>query len=94
MMSSRLQNNQPVAMLRNLGPKSAMMLAEAGIGTLGELRELGAIKAYLRVKALRPRGASLNLLWALVAGLDDRHWQEITPEEKASLRPALRNFRR
>ncbi len=39
-----------------------MMLAEAGIGTLGELRELGAIKAYLRVKALRPRGCFTQLV--------------------------------
>jgi DNA transformation protein and related proteins len=93
-MSWKPQNKPPVSALRNLGPKSAMMLTEAGIGSLDELRELGAVKAYLRVKALRPKGASLNLLWAMAAGLEDRHWQDITPEEKTSLRLAVRNFRR
>ena len=51
-MSSKLpQNNLPVTMLRNLGPKSAVMLAEVGIRTIGELRAIGAAKAYVRVKA-------------------------------------------
>ena len=49
------RNSQPVSALRNLGPKSAKMLAEAGISTLAELRELGAEKAYVRVKSLRRR---------------------------------------
>ncbi len=94
MMSWKQQNRLPVSALRNLGPKSAMMLAEAGIGSLDELRELGAVKAYLRVKALRPKGASLNLLWALAAGLEDRDWRDITPEEKTSLRLEIRNLGR
>ena len=75
----------PVASLRNLGPKSAMMLAEAGISTVGELHALGAVRAYLRVKSLRPKSASLNLLWAIAAGLDDRDWREFTTAEKNSL---------
>ena len=34
-----------------------MMLAEVGIHTIGELRAIGAVKAYVRVKAIRSRGA-------------------------------------
>jgi hypothetical protein len=74
-MSSKLpQNDFPVTALRNLGPKSAVMLAEAGIRTIGELRAIGAAKAYVRVKAIRSRGASVNLLWSMAAGLDGRGW--------------------
>jgi DNA transformation protein len=70
------------------------MLAEAGIRTIGELRELGAVRAYVRVKSLRPKSASLNLLWALAAGLDNRDWRELTAEEKRKLLAESRSVRR
>ena len=76
--------------MRNLGPKSAMMLAAAGIATLDELKELGALRAYLRVKALHPKPVSLNLLWALAAGIEGRDWRDLQPEEKAALRAEAR----
>ena len=95
MMSSKLpQNDLPVTMLRNLGPASAVMLAEVGIHIIGELRAIGAVKAYVRVKAVRNRGASVNFLWSMAAGLDGRDWQEITAEEKASLHAEVRGLRR
>jgi DNA transformation protein and related proteins len=89
-MRSKPRDSLPVAALRNLGPKSALMLAEAGITTIGELRELGAVKAYLRVKAIRPKSASLNLLWAISAGLDGRDWRELSTKEKCSLQEKAR----
>ena len=85
---------KPVAALRNLGPKSAMMLAEAGLRTVGELEQLGPVKAYLRVKALRPKSASLNLLWALAAGLEDRDWRDLSAAEKALLIAEMKSLRR
>ena len=81
-------------MLRNLGPKSAVMLAEAGIRTIGELRAIGAAKAYVRVRAISTRGASVNLLWSLAAGLDGRGWQEVSAEEKELLLAEVRRLRR
>lgn len=70
------------------------MLAEAGIRTLDELEALGAVKAFARVKALRPTSASLNLLWALAAGLEDRDWRDLTADEKAALSAEVRLLRR
>ena len=94
-MSLKLpQDNLPVTMLRNLGPKSAMMLAEVGIRTIGELRAIGAAKAYVRVRAIRSRGASVNLLWSMAAGLDGRGWQDVSAEEKASLLAEVKSLRR
>jgi len=71
-----------------------MMLAEVGIRTIGELRTVGAVKAYVRVKAVRTRGASVNLLWSMAAGLDGRGWQEVSAAEKASLIAEVRSLRR
>jgi DNA transformation protein len=59
-----------------------MILAEAGIRTIGELRQLGAVKAYVRAKALHPKSASLNLLWGLAAGLEDCDWRDLTATDK------------
>ena len=84
---------RPVSALRNLGPRSALMLAEAGIRTIDELEALGAVRAYVRVKSLRPKSASLNLLWALAAGLEGRDWRDLTKDEKDSLRSAVRERR-
>lgn len=95
MMSSKLpQNDLPVTMLRNLGPASAIMLAEVGIHTIGELRAIGAVKAYVRVRVVRSRGASVNLLWSMAAGLDGRDWQDVSAEEKESLIAEVRKLRR
>lgn len=83
-----------ISSLRNLGPKSATTLAEASIRTREELAALGPVKAYLRVKALRPTSASLNLLWALAAGLAGRDWRDLTAVEKQALTAELRRLRR
>jgi DNA transformation protein len=80
------EDRLPVSRLRNLGPKSARLLAESGVRTIAELRLLGAAKAYRRVKDK----ASLNLLWAIAAGLQDRDWRDLTAQEKESLLAQIR----
>ena len=71
--------------LRNLGPKSDAMLAEIGIETVDQLRALGAVEVYSRLKFALGDRVSLNALWAIHAGLQDQHWQRISPEDKARL---------
>lgn len=76
----------------NLGPKSAQMLARAGITTLKQLRELGTIAAY--VSAKRAGGnVSLNLLWALEAALTGMRWQDVARAHRTSLLLALDQFK-
>lgn len=77
-----------IARLRNLGPASARMLGEAGIGSVAALRRLGAVRAWRHVRAHHPR-ASLNLLWALEGALTDRGWQEVARTERTRLLAAL-----
>lgn len=79
---------EPIDNLRNLGPTSAAWLREVGIGTVDQLQKFGAVAAFRRVKQQFP-GASLNLLWALAAGLDDKDWRKLSEEEKERLRQEL-----
>ncbi len=77
-----------LAALPNLGPASARWLFGAGIGTVAELRRVGAVAAFNRVAVSEGRAATANLLYALYAALEDKHWTEVTPAEKARLRRA------
>jgi DNA transformation protein and related proteins len=77
-------DNQAIANLSNLGPKSAEMLAAAGIKHVDQLRQLGSVAAYVKVKSVVPT-ASLNLLWALEGALTGLTWQQVAHEHRASL---------
>ncbi len=71
--------------LRNLGPRSEVMLAEIGIHDAESLRRRGGLVAYL---ALRRAGVtkSLNALWALVGALEPwpegTDWREVASGER------------
>lgn len=73
-----------IADLPNFGPKSQQMLALAGIHTVEQLRELGAVRAYVQVKRA-DTNASFNLLWALEGALTGQHWQVVAKEERLRL---------
>ncbi|MDF2447194.1 MAG: regulator of competence-specific s [Moraxellaceae bacterium] len=77
-----------IADLKSLGPKSADMLARAGITTVAQLQQLGTVAAYARTRAASP-GVSLNLLWALESALTGLPWQEVARRHRTSLLLAL-----
>ncbi|QDU29010.1 hypothetical protein ETAA8_41170 [Anatilimnocola aggregata] len=77
--------SEPIENLRNLGPTSGVWLREVGITTISELERLGPTLAYRLLKANQPK-ASLNLLWAMAAGLKDCDWRELSDQEKEKLR--------
>jgi DNA transformation protein len=77
-----------IAELQGLGPRSQAMLAGAGIHTVAQLRHLGSVRAYARVKATGA-AASLNLLWALEGALTGVPWQVVSREHRLSLLLAL-----
>jgi DNA transformation protein len=64
------------------------MLAAAGIHSAEQLRALGAVAAFARVRRTDPR-ASLNLLWALEGALTGLPWQTVAREHRTSLLLAL-----
>lgn len=80
-----MADNAPIESLLNIGPQSARWLRDTGITTIAQLTCLGPVAAYRLVKRRQPR-ASLNLLWALAAGLEQTDWRELTEAAKAQLR--------
>lgn len=77
-----------LAALRNLAPRSAALLASAGIRTPAQLRRAGAVAAFRRTRRVVPN-ASLNLLYALLGALEDRDWREVRRSDRLSLLLAL-----
>lgn len=77
--------------LRNLGKASSEMLLSAGIRSEKQLRDMGAVSAYIAVKesGCKP---SLNLLWALAGALTDRDWKEVSKNDRTSLLMQLDAF--
>lgn len=78
-----------LATLPNLGPKSAAWLIEAGIRTPMQLKKVGVVAAYKRVKLMQGPRASLNLLWALAAALMNIDWRDLPPDIKTQLKTEL-----
>lgn len=87
-VASKHNDATDIGALPNLGPKSKDMLAAVQIKTLGQLRKLGAVAAYTKVKQKHAR-ASLNLLWALEGALSGLPWQVVAREHRTSLLLAL-----
>jgi DNA transformation protein len=81
-----------LADLPNLGPKSQQMLVAAGIHNLAQLRAVGSVVAFDRVKRSSST-ASLNLLWALEGALTGLPWQTVAREHRTSLLLALEHLR-
>jgi DNA transformation protein len=68
-------------------------LASAGITTVAQLRKLGSVAAYARVRRVSG-SVSLNLLWALEGALTDLPWQEVARVHRTSLLLALEEHQR
>jgi len=80
-----MTNDAAIESLLNLGPQSGQWLREVGITTIAELKRLGPVVAFRLVKQRQPK-ASLNLLWAMAAGLKGKDWRELTETTKKRLR--------
>lgn len=81
-----------ISQLKGLGPKSKTMLAQIGIHSRDDLERVGPVRAYVLLKQQPQQNASLNLLYAMVAALEDRHWADITLQEKAQLLMELESY--
>lgn len=75
--------------LPNLGPAMDRYLSEIGVETAEDLRGLGAVEAYARLRMVLPRGLSILGLYAMQAALENRALQDLSAAERASLRAAV-----
>lgn len=78
----------PIESLPNLGPASGQWLREVGIDSIAGLARLGPVLAYRLAKRNRPQ-ASLNLLWAMAAGLQGQDCRQLSAAAKRRLRREL-----
>lgn len=77
--------------LAGLGPKSQQMLAQAGITTVEQLRQVGSVAAYCLAKRANAK-VSLNLLWGLESALTGKPWQQIARVHRTSLLLAVDEY--
>jgi DNA transformation protein and related proteins len=78
--------------LPGIGPVTQSRLAEAGIRTVGDLRLMGSVEAYRRLKFMLPRQVSLDALYALEAALRGCHWLGLPQDAKAALQQQGRSI--
>lgn len=91
-MKSSEDRNRPIADLPNLGPASAKMLAKAGIKGERDLREMGSIQAFEKVRATG-MNPSMNLLYSLEGALSGFKWNELPLDTRMALDMKV-NFKR
>lgn len=70
--------------LKNLGMASVNILHAVGINTYAELRKVGAVEAYRRIKG-RDINVSKVMLYALQGALLNIHWNDLSPDLKLQL---------
>jgi DNA transformation protein and related proteins len=71
--------------MRNLGPASRAWLAEIDIHDIEDIRAIGAVETYARLRFHFGRKVNRNMLHALAAALADIDWRQLTAEHKAEL---------
>jgi DNA transformation protein len=71
-----------------LGPVTEKRLIDVGISDLAELKKLGALDAYRRIKFRFGRDVTLNALYALEAVILGCHWLALPPGRKEELKRA------
>lgn len=77
--------------MRNLGPATAKMLAEVGVYRESDLRRIGAVDVYHRLKFQFGRHITIIALYAMEAALRGCDWRSLDPETKERLRRDANN---
>lgn len=80
-----------ISELHGLGPTSEKLLARIDIYDEEQLRAIGAIEAFARIRMTSEFRVSLNLLYALEGALTGQDWRKLSPAQKQSLRSQLAN---
>ncbi|MBJ7600114.1 MAG: hypothetical protein DLM67_25645 [Candidatus Nephthysia bennettiae] len=76
----------PLARMRNLGPISAARLRAVGIDSPDELRRVGAVEAYLKLRESHPFEISVVFLYALHGAVTETDWRQLSESTRARLR--------
>ena len=72
--------------MRNLGPVMQRHLAKIDVVSEADLRRLGAVEAFRRLKFILGHQISLNALYAMEASLCDCDWRMLEEATKQRLK--------
>lgn len=70
--------------LKNLGMASVNILQAIGIRSYEDLKAIGSVQAYIKIKA-RGINVSKVMLYALEGALLDQHWNDLDADHKQRL---------
>src|SRR5437763_15264213 len=80
------RRGDPLARMKNLGPISAARLRAVGIDSPEELKRVGAVEAYLKLRESHPFEISVVFLYALHGAVTDTDWRQLSESTRARLR--------
>ncbi len=78
-----------ISEMRNLGPRMQSMLGEVDILDEDDLRAVGAVDAWHRLRFRFGGRVNLMALYAMSAALQDKPWRAVSAEEKEDLKKAV-----
>ncbi|MGO2891308.1 TfoX/Sxy family protein [Enterococcus devriesei] len=81
-----------ISEMKNIGVVNEEKLAQVGINTPDELRELGTEQAFLKIRHLVDDGACLHLLYGLEGAILDIPKRELSERRKSELRDFFRHL--
>lgn len=71
--------------LPNIGPKTSLRLNDVSVYTLDDIRKLGVVEVYRRLRDRYPDKVTLNALWGLEGAVTNTPWNRIPDEVKQEL---------
>ncbi|MEZ0172188.1 TfoX/Sxy family protein [Microvirga sp. TS319] len=83
-------SDAPIDSLPGIGPVTRDRLQEAGIRTVSDLKAIGSVEAYRRLKFMLPRHVNLNALYGLEAALRGCHWLDLPQDVRTALQKEAR----
>lgn len=86
-----MKKNRTLTDLKNIGPKIAGHLNEAGIFSEDELRFYGAVEAHKMIKNNHPNEIFpvCYYLYSFEGALCNKHWDDIGEERKQELKSGI-----
>ncbi len=73
-----------VESMQALGPMSRRLLAQIGVKSASQLRARDPFDVYAQLKAL-DNSVSLNMLYGLIAAIEDRDWREVARSDRTRI---------
>lgn len=72
----------PVESLKNIGGMTADLLHDVGVHTLEDLRKMGSVEAYVKLKRRHHHKINKMFLYAMQGALMDVHWHALSEDIK------------